>query len=128
MAYMMALGEYRFSISNAAYHTMRRRERWNWSQSDTLGSRPSFQFVGYGGEVITLQGRIYPHFRGGLHQIDTLRSQGDAAKPHLLVAGSGIVFGRYCITELEETLQVLDDHGLPRRIDFTVELLRHSFV
>jgi len=75
---MMALGSYRFSIDSAAYQ-------------ERLQRRPALQFVEAGEESIELSGLIYPHFKGGLEQPDTMRAEASKEQPLLLVDGLGFV-------------------------------------
>ncbi len=71
---MMQLGTFQFSLDRAAYQELRRNVEYRWAQMQRINHRPSLQFVGVGLESIDLRGTIYPHFRGGLGQIDALRA------------------------------------------------------
>jgi phage protein U len=69
---LLALGTYRFSIDTAAYQTLKRRQSYRWQSQERLLRSPAQQFVGLGDDTITLAGVIYPHYRGGLGQLNDL--------------------------------------------------------
>ena len=72
---MLALGSYRFSIDTSAYQELLRTTSYRWARQPRLGRLPARQFVGPDGETITLNGVIYPHYKGGLGQLDALREE-----------------------------------------------------
>ena len=126
MANMLALGEFRFSLATAAYQALERVSAYRWPAQARLMRRPARQFVGAGDETIELHGVIYPHYRGGLGQIDALRSQAGAGKPLQLVTGTGKVLGLWVIETVEETQRVFLDRGEPRKLLFRLRLGRYG--
>ena len=119
---MMALGLFRFGVAGADYQSFQRRAEYRWSQVDRIGRMPAAQFLGKGRETVTLQGVIYPHFRGGLRQVELMRLQAGLGQPLMLVDGLGFVWDRWVITSVDETKTVLMADGAPRRIEFGVTL------
>ncbi len=69
-SYMMALGEYRFSIDTAAYQQLQRTTEYRWQSQARVGRLPAQQYVGPGSDSITLNGIIHPYYKGGLKQLD----------------------------------------------------------
>lgn len=61
---MMALGGYRFSLSTSAYAQLSRHATWRWPMQERLGAHPVSQYVGPGEQTITLEGTVYPHYKG----------------------------------------------------------------
>jgi phage protein U len=124
---MLALGtEYQFSLDTAAYERLRRRSEYRWAEMRRLSHRPSLQFIGMGMEEIDLHGRIYPHYKGGLGQLDSMREAAGKGQPLSLVSGYGYVFGPCCITEIEEEQTVFAQRGAPRCIEFRLRLSRYG--
>lgn len=119
---MMALGLFRFSMAGANYQTFRRRAQYRWEQVDRIGRMPAAQFVGKGVETVTLEGVIYPHFKGGLRQVELMRLQAGLGAPLILVDGLGFIWDRWVITSVEETKTYLMRDGAPRKIEFIAEL------
>jgi phage protein U len=125
MDYMAKLGEFAFSIGTAAFQTMERVSSFRWAENERIGANPGLQFIGPGAESISLQGVIYPHFRGGLGQVDRLRTEAGAGKPLLLVYAServGQILGYWCLEEVREVRTVFDSGGVPRKIEFSLQL------
>lgn len=123
---MMALGDYRFSLSTAAYQNLERTMSWRWAAVERVGGRPKQQYIGPGEETVSMDGSIYPAFRGGLGQIDRMRVEANKGEARLLVDGTGKVWGRYCITEIRETQTVFFSNGKPRKVDFAISLKHYG--
>lgn len=119
---MMALGDFRFGLDTAAYQELSRSNSWRWPSVERIGARPALQFVGPGEDTITLNGQIYPHFRGGLGQLAAMRKEADKGEPLMLVDGRGIVWGKFVITDLRETQGTFFSNGAPRCQEFDLTL------
>ena len=119
---MMKLGDYTFSINTAAYRKAKRNSKYNWPEQARIGSNPVLQFSGTGADTMSLPGIIYPTFRGGLTQVDTMRALAGRAKPLLLVDGLGSVHGYWCITGIKEKTSDFLPAGIPQKIEFTLDL------
>lgn len=123
---MMALGPYRFATSSAAYQSLRRTTEYRWPAQERLGSRPARQFVGGGNESISLAGVIYPHFPGGLRQLERMRDVAGQGLPLHLTDGRGKAWGRWVIESIEETQTTFFADGTPRKIEFIVQLAAYG--
>jgi len=119
---MMALGAFRFGVNRANYQTFTRAAGWRWEEQPRLGRAPALQFLGPGADEITLEGVIYPHFKGGLRQIELMRLVAGAGQPLILVDGMGWVWERWVITAIEERKSLFLADGAPRKIEFTATL------
>ena len=125
-SYLMALGDYRFSLETAAYQELVRSTEYRWQSQDRLRRRPAQQYLGPGREEITLNGTIYPAFRGGLEQLDRMRQEAEKGTPLLLNDSSGRVWGQWVITRVEETQRVFYADGSPRQVEFRLQLARYG--
>ncbi len=119
---MMALGQYRFSLPTAAYQNLKRTDAWRWASQDRLTRAPAKQFLGRGNVTLSLDGTIYPHFRGGLGQVAAMRAEADKGQPLQLVDGLGKVWGKWVIEEITETSTNFLAEGVPLKIDFSLSL------
>ena len=124
--HMMALGEYRFSLSTAAYQEFSHSAEYRWAAQDRIGRLPARQYVGPGAETISLRGLIYPHFRGGLGQLGRMRNEAGRGEPLDMTEGNGRVWGLWVIIRVEETRRVFEADGVPRQIEFRLELARYA--
>jgi len=119
---MMALGSFRFGVSRANYQTFRRSAEYRWEQLPRIGRAPAAQFMGPGVQTVTLEGVIYPHFKGGLRQLEVMRLIARQGQPLMLTDGLGWVWDRWIITLVEESKTFLMADGAPRKIEFNVTL------
>ncbi len=123
---LLQLGAFQFSVGSAAYDRLRRNRSWRWPSQERLGGAPARQFVGPGDETIDLDGRIYPHYVGGIRQLDALVAAAGLGQPMICVTGSGDVLGRYVVLSVEETGTLHFPDGTPRRVDFGINLAAYG--
>ena len=126
MSVMMALGPYRFALSTSAYQQLKRSIEYRWQAQDRIGNNPAMQFIGPGKEQIGFEGVIYPEFRGGLAQIESMKLTADIGAPLLLIDGLGIVWGRWVIMQIEETREIFLNNGVPRKISFSMTIVSYG--
>ncbi|MFV0929312.1 phage tail protein [Pseudomonas jessenii] len=117
---------YYFNLDTAAFDELSRSTEFRWASQERLSRRPAQQAVGIGEEKITLKGTIYPGFKGGLKQLDTLRSIGAQLKPLTLTTGYGDVMGTWCLKNITEEQGALMHGGIPRKQGFTLEFVRYG--
>jgi phage protein U len=123
---MLALGPYRFSLNTSAYQSLKRSSEYRWPSIERIGKEPLLQAIGPGCDHIELDGVIYPHFRGGLGQINVMRDSAQRQEPLMLINGQGNVLGRFVITQIEESQNTFLADGTPRKIEFRLSLERYG--
>ncbi|TFY92809.1 phage tail protein [Pseudomonas kairouanensis] len=115
-----------FNLDTAAFDELRRQTEFRWASQERLSRRPAQQAVGMGEEKLSLKGAIFPTFKGGLKQLDTLRSIGGQLLPLNLTTGYGFVLGTWCLRNLEEEQGALLAGGIPRKQSFSLEFTRYG--
>lgn len=123
---LMTLGEFRFSMETAAYSTLQRTARYQWSSQARLGRKPAQQFTGKDPETITLNGVILPHFKGGLGQVNSMRKLAGDGVPLNMSDGLGNIWGKWCITEVRENQSDFTSNGAARSIRFSLTLVEYG--
>ena len=123
---MLALGPYRFSLNTSAYQSLKRSSEYRWPSIERIGKEPLLQAIGPGCDRIDLDGVIYPHFRGGLGQINAMRDSAEKQEPLMLINGQGNVLGRFVITQIEESQNTFLADGAPRKIEFRLSIERYG--
>lgn len=117
---------YYFNLDTAAFDELRRSTEYRWASQERLTRRPAQQAVGIGEDKITLKGAIFPGFKGGIKQLDTLRSLGAQQLPLTLTTGYGDVLGTWCLKNVDEEQSALLQGGIPRKQAFTLEFVRYG--
>ncbi|WP_324831268.1 phage tail protein [Pseudomonas saxonica] len=115
-----------FNLDTAAFDELKRSSEYRWASQERLNRRPAQQAVGMGEERITLSGSIFGGFKGGIKQLDTLRSIGAQLQPLGLTTGYGDVLGNWCLKNIEEEQSALLQGGIPRKQGFTLEFVRYG--
>lgn len=121
---LLSLGMFQFSISTAAYAELSHRTQARFATNDRLGARASVQYLGPGAEEVELSGAIMPPIAGALSALDDLRAMQDQGTSWPLVAGTGAVLGSFVIERVENRGTLFFPDGTPRRVDFSLSLLR----
>ena len=119
---MLALGDYRFSMVTAAYNALTRERSFDWSSQPRIGRAPAVPFMGAGADAITLSGIIYPHFRGGLGQVDAMAAEAGKGEPLQFVDGNGKNLGLFAIVKVKEEQSFIDGTGTPYKLIFGLDL------
>lgn len=123
---MMTLGEFQFSITTAAYQELTRTREWRWPTQERFMQNQALQFVGPGGDTISLPGVIYPEYRGGLGQVEAMAALADKGMPLDMISGTGVVLGRWVIERLEEKHSTFAVQGVGRKQEFTLGLRKFA--
>lgn len=122
----LMLGTFMFSLNSAAYQEFQRSTEHRWEPQTVFGEHEVLQYCGPGAETITLPGVIYCAYRGGTGQLDTLREMAASGKPQMLVTATGGVLGDYVVMSVQENQKVFAALGVPLKMEFQIELRRHS--
>lgn len=117
---------YFFNLDTAAFNELNRSSAFRWAAQERLTRRSAQQAVGMGEEKITLKGAIFPGFKGGIQQLNVLRSIGQQLNPVLLTTGYGEVLGHWCLVNISEEQSPLLQGGIPRKQAFTLEFVRYG--
>ncbi|AHC82703.1 phage tail protein [Pseudomonas monteilii SB3101] len=117
---------YYFNLGTAAFDELRRQASFRWQGQERLRRSVAQQAVGLGEEKITIKGAIFPHHKGGLKQLNTLRSIGRNLRALKLVTGYGEVLGDWCLVSIEEEQSHLLPGGIPRKQGFTLEFVSYG--
>ena len=125
-AVLLALGSYRFSVATGGFYESQRETSWRWASQEVIGAAPRKQYVGPGDDTLTLQGTIFPQYRGGIGQVDLMRTQAGLGQPLPLMTGWGAFLGNYVITHISEIRTVFTSDGAPKKIDFVIGLERYA--
>jgi phage protein U len=123
---LLALGNYRFSVDTAVFRQSSRTNEYRWAQHDRLTTNPSLQYVGPGAQTMNIDGVIYPHYKGGLEQVDKMRAEASRGEPLLLTDGQGYVHGAWVIERIEETQSIFFSNGTARKIEFRIDLKKYE--
>ncbi|MBD8791215.1 phage tail protein [Pseudomonas syringae] len=117
---------YYFNLDTAGFDELSRSSEFRWAAQERLTRRPAQQAIGMGEEKLTIKGAIFPRFKGGLQQLDTLRSIGFRLQPLALTTGYGQVLGNWCLRSIQEDQSALMQGGIPRRQTFNLEFVSYG--
>lgn len=121
---LMALGLFVFSVPTLAYDELSRKSAYRHATTPRLGARDAAQFTGAGEETVSISGSAYAELSDGEASITQLRTMAESGEAWALVDGVGRVWGSYVILVVDEKHRAFWPNGLPRQIDFAIELLR----
>lgn len=123
---LMSLGMFGFELGTLPYQELTRRTAWKHARSPRFGAFDASQYVGPGEDRVTLSGALLPPIAGSYSSLRDLREMGDEGEAWPLVDGEGRVLGVFTIETIDERQSYHLDNGVPRKVDFTVELNRVS--
>jgi uncharacterized protein len=121
---LLALGLLVFGMDSLAYDEFERRSPYRHGVTERHGVRPAGQYLGPGVETITLSGRLVPEIAGRYSSIERLREMAASGELWPMVLGTGDVLGDYRIMNIDERWGDILGGGVPRLIDFGLDLER----
>lgn len=121
---LLTLGMFVFGMDTMAYSDLQRRITWRHEQSERHLARAASQFVGPGEDTITLAGHLVPEIAGSYGAIDRLIEMADTGEHWELMNGIGVVLGQFRIMGIDQTHVSVMGGGVPRAIEFSIELQR----
>lgn len=121
---LASLGLFVFELASLPFEDQQRRRDWRHESARRVGARDAAQFTGPGDDLVTLNGVIAPGVVGSFAALDTLVEMGDAGENHPFVDGTGVVWGEFAIVAIDTRRKHIMVDGVPRMIDFTLELRR----
>ena len=119
------LGDFTFELKSLVPDRIDRETNLRWARHQPIGTHPVLQFLGSDVEKFTLTGFSFPAYAGGLSQLQKLRDLAARGEPLRLVYADVKLsqnLGRWIIHSIKETRTIMFGDGLPRKIEFTVEL------
>lgn len=139
---LMALGPHKFYVPLPDYDTpgfevILRDTSYTWVPQGRLGKPLAMQYTGPGEDVIVIEGKLFPHFFGGISTLEGLRASASAGTPMSLIRFypvvddngnvtqgmvSNVVGDQWVIRRVRDAQQKLASTGLAHKIDFSVEL------
>ena len=115
-----------FNYQTIGFEGLERESAYNIATLSRLGRRDALQAVTITAEFLRLQGAIFPAWKGGLKQLDVLRTIATKMQPVNLTTGYGSVLGVWYIMRITEDQNALIPQGAPRKQAFTIELSRYG--
>jgi phage protein U len=123
---LAALGLFVFELASFPFSDFARDTEWSYARTPRVGARDASQFVGPGVEHISIGGIIAPEAAGSYGSIETLRAMADEGVSYDFIEGTGRILGRFQITRMSEQRKAMLVDGVPRMIDFSIELEREA--
>ncbi|KQQ67847.1 phage tail protein [Pseudomonas sp. Leaf127] len=117
---------YYFNLDTAAFDELHRQTSFKWAGQERLRRSVAQQAVGLGEDKISIKGVIFPGYKGGIGQLNTLRSIGRNLQPLNLVTGYGEVLGDWCLLSVDEEQSNLLAGGIPRKQGFSLEFVSYG--
>lgn len=123
---LMVYGLFVFSVRGIPFDALERERNWRWAANEPVGAPPVLQYLGRGGETITLSGVLHPEYTAGTMSLDMLQMMADTGKQWLLMSGYGNIYGYYVLEQISDAQTYQTENGIPQRIEFTITLRRYA--
>lgn len=143
-SHLMKLGDFLFSLHTTAYQQLQRSTAYRWKNQERLDCQPGLQYVGPGGDTLTLSGMIYAELQSAslgssdlkgeqrrlgnspVAQLNAMRAEASKGIPLNLMDSTGECFHLWVISQVEETQRVFFPDGTPRLVEFRLQLKRYG--
>jgi phage protein U len=126
------LGDFSFELLTLSPEKIERETGYRWARQEPIGALPIHQYIGAMGKTagpsedkLTIAGVLHPEFSGRMDHMKRLRDMAATGKPQRLIYADteiGQNLGLWIIQRIKESRSVFYGDGIPRRIEFTLEL------
>ena len=118
------LGSLAIQVAPFNAHEVSETGEAEYAVKPVVGREPPLEFVGEGGNEMTISGRLFPHELGGLTELEVLQQMRRGGKPQYLMRGDGRAMGWWAITTVDARSSYLDAKGVGRQIEVSITLRR----
>jgi phage protein U len=122
MSVLLTLGDFRFSVNELDYHELERSTEYRHASTEIFGGDDQLHYTGPGADEITLNGVLYPHFKGREQHLDDLNEMGRSGKQYILTTGRGRVLGKWVILSKRVNETSIMKNGVALKNAFTITL------
>ena len=119
---LYALGSTVFKVAPLNVSESDRSMGADFAEKPIMGRRPGFEFMGESAQEITYRGTLFPEALGGEKEWRELEQVKNTGAAQHLIRGDGHVMGWFLIFGLRETGRHLNAQGVPRMIEFEIQL------
>lgn len=126
MAIPMALGPFMFHSLRFGFDGIRRDMSTRWAEIPTVGGLNRLQWTGGGGDMVLIEGVVFPHEFGGLASLEGIRGAAGSGAVLPLITLGGNVYGMHVIEGVSEDQSYHTALGMPRRDVFRIRLKRYT--
>jgi phage protein U len=126
------LGDFSFELLTLSPDRIERETAYRWAKQEPVGAPPIHQYIGATGKTtgpsednLTIVGILHPEFSGRIDHLKRLRDMAATGKPQRLIYADteiGQNLGHWIIQKIKETRSIFYGDGIPRRIEFSLEL------
>lgn len=124
---LLSLGSFQFEVDSAAYDSLKVTASYPWAKVERMGNTPQLQALGKEHRTISISGVVFPTYQNvGIAQIEQLRLLASLMQPQIMLSGTGLYLGKWCIMSIDEDDSYFFENGAPRKQSFSLELERYS--
>ena len=121
---LLTYGMFVFGMNRLNYQELERRTSWKHGKGARYMARDAGQYLGPGDQTITINGMLVPEIAGTYGDIERLLEMGDTGDVYPLILGTGLILGEFRMLGLDDRWRHIIAGGLPRIVDFAVDLER----
>lgn len=121
---MMSYGLFVFCLKTLPYQKMTISKNWRYPKNERVNYRPALQYTGPSNDTITLSGSVYTEITNGRVSLEVLERMALLGISWPLIEGDGVPLGFFVLENVERTHSELNRDGSPRKIDFTLKLIK----
>jgi phage protein U len=126
------LGDFSFELLTLSPEKVERETGYRWVKLEPIGAPAIHQYIGPMGKIaapaedkLIIAGVLHPEFSGRIDHLKKLRDMAATGKPLRLIYADtqiGQNMGLWIIQKIKESRSIFYGDGIPRRIEFSLEL------
>lgn len=118
------LGSLKIEVVPFNVHEADESGQTDYAIKPVAGAEPPLEYVGEGGNEMTLTGRLFPEALGGGDGLELLSQMRVSGRPQYLMRGDGRPLGWQAILRVETSARFLNAQGVGKQIGISIGLRR----
>lgn len=125
---LMMLGPFIFDVPTFSFESLQQQVQSRAESQMVIGAPPPTHLLGPGAETINLHSTFYPHHMNGagLGQLRAMQQATRDQVPMMMVGMNGIIYGRWVLTSISNTMDFFSSNGTPQKIEADLSLLQYN--
>lgn len=116
-----------FYIDTVSFDKLQFSHSYHWQVHDLITKDQAHQFKNRGAVTVSIDGCLYPQYKGEPMTLDSFRTLAASGMPYPLISRY-TPLGMWYITSITEGQHMFMSNGFPRKIEFTLHLTKSDWL
>ncbi len=123
---VLAWGAVLFTPTTQGFNELQHKMSFGWSKQELMNKSPLYQATQEIDHTISISGTFYTQEVGHDQMLNILKAQGKKQKPYFMADGSGRVYGKFILLDMDATESRHLKYGIAQKQTYTLNFAHVS--